>query len=76
MLIESLPNEIRELTTDCIKTCVMWEQNYSVIIEDGKDIYRREWACYTDGSKCGPKGGHKSTLRLSTRGAKLLDTKT
>ena len=57
LLYEGLPEEVRRVESDNQTTSLIWEQNYEVIIGKGEDIQRREWACYTDGSKSGVRAG-------------------
>ena len=57
LLYRSLPQEIRGVEVDNMVTNLILVHNYEVVIGDGKDIDRREWACYTDGSRVGNKAG-------------------
>ena len=57
-LLDSLPNEIRGCKMDNARTSTIWEQNYEVLIGMGDDIpIKRDWTCYTDGSKVGKRAG-------------------
>ena len=56
-LYASLPTEAKGVLLDDNISDVIWTQNYEVKIGDGKDIKRRDFSCYTDGSKVGKKSG-------------------
>ena len=62
VLLEALPEGVRGLKIDNTVITTIWEQNYEVNIGSGEDISRREWTCYTDGSKkeTSSKSGFKS----------------
>ena len=63
LLMESLPNELKNCKIDNVKTTMIWEKNYDVQIGKGDDISnRRDWTCYTDGSKSGLRSGSGSVI--------------
>lgn len=61
-LMETLPAALNERIMDNRISTIVWQQNYSVKIGKGNDIPRREWACYTDGSKVGASAGSGSVI--------------
>ena len=63
ILYDALPAAVKERPCDSVKCTTIWEQNYSVTIGDGKDIKeKREWTCYTDGSKIRERAGAGSVI--------------
>ena len=60
LLFEALPQTVRGIEIDNLRTTTVWKQNYHTIITDGKDLDRqdwKDWICYTDGSKVGDNAG-------------------
>ena len=83
ILMDSFQKIVKNCKIDNLTKTVVWEQNYEVIIGDGNDIpIKRDWTCYTDGSKKGTKTGsggiilHKSQefkkLSYSVGGAEVF----
>ena len=60
--MENLPETLGGQKIDNMLSTIVWQQNYEVKIGRGDDITRREWACYTDGSKVGAKAGSGSVI--------------
>lgn len=71
-LVESLPDVLRGLKIDNVRSNMIWQQNYEIEIGKGDDISRREWACYTDGSKVGWKAGSGSVILHRNRVVKHI----